>query len=177
MWGLLRDPSVWYTKINPDGNVIVDNKKLFADVGDPQVKVDSVGNIHLFCSGRDGNFHYAKLDNNGNVLINSTSIASRPNYSKDFDTLSKLWDVLIDKNDCIHLLWLEENSIEEYSLHYIKMDHEGTLLADNSLRKIFGDNPLTLCPGTVSVFQFSSLIRNRFQEYSPCSMGQRLQYL
>lgn len=156
VWMWMADSSIWYTKISPDGKMLVHGKMLFPKLtgGDPRTVIDSGGDIYLFLSGRDSAFHYTKLDNNGNVLINNSFITYRPTYSKDFDISSRMWDVLIDKNDNIHMLYLEENSTGNYSCHYVKMNTQGEILANLAIENFFGDEPITLCLGTLTIYHF-----------------------
>lgn len=156
VWMWMADSSIWYTKINPDGKTLVYNKMLFtssADLGYPRIMIDSAGNINLFLLSRGG-IHYTKIDNNGNVLINNSFVAFQPTYSKDFGSSSNVWDVLIDKNDNIHMLWLEENSTGNYSCRYIKMNTYGKIVVNVSVENFFGDEPITLCSGTLTIYHF-----------------------
>lgn len=115
-----------YTKITPDGSIQVDKQ-----IGDFfsnyfSISVDSINNLHLLC--RWGPFgqvlHYAKLDNNGNILINFTEIDTTFDVEY-FDVVSHL--------DHIHVVCsgytigaVEENAtVKGDHIYYFTLDSTG----------------------------------------------------
>ncbi len=143
-----------YTKLDNDGNFLVDNLSLTPepdgkDSRGPDAVVDSEGNVHItFMDNRDPGYDvwYIKLDNNGNFMIepmnldpSSTSILG-PEFAID------CWDTL-------HLV-LSDLLRYDGVLKYMKLSPDGsvkdtlTLIAD----KIVNYQDVATSPnGNVSV--------------------------
>ena len=85
-----EDAPLYYSKIDKEGNKEINNKTIslherksnddyYPSIYDPQIALDSEGNIHFAYHFCDGSGHhsiwYGKIDNNGNILIPPKQIA------------------------------------------------------------------------------------------------------
>ncbi|MBI5787606.1 MAG: hypothetical protein HZA78_01955 [Candidatus Schekmanbacteria bacterium] len=97
---------VYYTKLDNNGNTLVDDARLTYSSGDAwaiNLNVDNHNNIHVvWADTRDGNYeiYYTKLDNNGNTLVDDTRLTSDNAYSY-------YPNLLADNSGDIHIVWTE----------------------------------------------------------------------
>lgn len=114
-----------YFKIDNNGNILRNGTFFISDLFDNietlKIGVDSKNNVHVVwilntLSGKK--LYYAKLDNEGNLLINPMEVA---NFSKARSNLK----IVIDSSDKIHVIILEET---EFKIKYLKLDNEGHIL-------------------------------------------------
>lgn len=95
----------------------------------PRVVVDSNNNIHvIWADDRDDNYeiYYAKLDSEGNKIIEDKRITNAPSYS---------WfpDIAVDNEDNLHIVWIDYRDGRS-AIYYTKLDNDGTkLLSDKRL--------------------------------------------
>jgi hypothetical protein len=132
-------PELHYIKLDPEGNVLVDEKQvtladtMSTNLGD--IACDSQDNIHVVWSDvRDTGqpvsnleIYYKKLDNNGNNLVDDTRITVAPYYSV-------YPAIAVDPSDNIHIAWCEEmefGSIWQEEVFYTKLDNNGNTLVDD----------------------------------------------
>ena len=99
---------IYYTKLDNNGNPLVDNLRLTNDPkisSGPAIAVDSNNNVHIVWEdSRDGLFpeiYYTKLDNNGNTLVEDIRLTHDPEYSM-------YPDIAIDSNDKVHITWTDD---------------------------------------------------------------------
>ncbi len=122
---------IYYKKISSVGKVIVDVKRLadaeVVDWSGPEIIIDSKDNAHIVWvddKTQKIEVYYMKLDNNGNVLLDSTKVSQ----------VTKLYSysplVFVDSNDDIHILWKAKvpSWPEEISLYYAKLDKLGKVI-------------------------------------------------
>ena len=154
-WSDLRNINEWpgywptegyFSKLDKNGNILIDNKRLtydFNNTGTPHLVVDSDGNIHMihykydYISGPNNRrVFYTKLDNDGNILIPNTQIGPIQSAGPE---------VAIDSNDNLHISWAGTTDGVEgdvWTTYYKKLDKFGATLIDHK----------ELCPGnTVSI--------------------------
>ena len=67
--------------------------------------------------------YYAKLDNNGNKIINDTRIASNLHCYHPC--------VAVDSNDNVHIFWDQYMGTAGYEIYYEKLDNNGNTLVDD----------------------------------------------
>jgi len=152
VWGDLRHrhewPGYWptevyFSKLDNNGNILIDNKRLTFDPynsGWTCIAIDSDGNIHMvhyrydYISGPNNRrVMYTKLDNDGNVLIPHTQIGP---------IQSALPNIAVDSNDDLHIVWVgTEDGVEGdvWTTYYRKSDKYGNTLV----------NDKELCPGNL----------------------------
>jgi hypothetical protein len=132
-------PEIYYMKLDPSGNIIV-NEKVITDLdaassnlGD--VAVDSADNIHIvWADVRDTGpianieIYYEKLDSNGNTLVDETRLTNAYYYS--------LYpSIAVDKDDDLHIAWCEEmefGGLFQEEIFYMKLDNDGNTLTDDT---------------------------------------------
>lgn len=124
---------IYYTKLNNNGQTIVDDKRITFDSAfsyNPDSIVDKYGNVHIVWEdGRDygQNFeiYYKKLDNNGTALT--------PDIRLTFDGYSSQKpDITTDVNGNMHIAWADSRDNNLYTeVYYTKLDNNGTTLVDD----------------------------------------------
>jgi hypothetical protein len=120
---------IYYTKLSNTGNTLVDDTRLttaFASSWYPAIAVDMNNNVHItWCDKKDGNpeIYYTKLDNNGNTLVDDTSLTNSVNS----------WNpvIAVDMNNNVHITWCDERD-GNYEIYYTKLDNTGTTLVDDT---------------------------------------------
>jgi len=128
------DYEIYYTKLDNNGNTLVDNLKLTFDPAysyDPSISTDSNNNVHIvWWDSKDGNheIYYTKLDNNGNTIINDSRLT--------FDSgISRSPLIAIDSNDNVHIEWMDDRDYpgtnNYYEIYYTKLDNNGNTLVDD----------------------------------------------
>jgi hypothetical protein len=129
-----------YAKLDDEGNIIIDKKTLnfsIPQTGLSSVIVDSKNNLQIIGRSKtdpDSDFldnSYIKLDNNGNILKNSTRLTFTSTSSGD----SK---IAIDSKDNIHLVWDDYRDWDstkkdyEINIYYKKINCNGNVLVNDS---------------------------------------------
>jgi hypothetical protein len=111
-----------YTKLDRDGNVLVDNKTVGMG-GLPTLISDRSQNIHIIYSdptGPGNRIEYLKLDNDGNILIGPTTI-SPAQYSCTYCHMA------MDSVQFLHVVW-QADSFADVDIMYTKMDTAGNFI-------------------------------------------------
>jgi len=152
--------TIFYSKVSKSGDIIIERKEITKDpiyLGRPSIVIDSTDNIHLVYESpkygefkedtmyRHGHIFYMKLDESGNKLIKEKKIS---NSLIDIDTSGSYPNIIVDKNDFIHIVWRSDfrNSI----FYYEKLDHEGNIIIDNTNLedlKVIPPHPIVLSEG------------------------------
>ncbi len=147
-----------YSKLDNNGNFLVDNISLTPepdgkDSRDPDIAVDSDGNIHIcFIDNSDGSggwdIWYTKLDNDGNFIIEPVDLGPRPTSALNPEFAIDCWDTL-------HLTWIEESSLRYAGAKkYLKMACDGSVVDTLTLvaETYTGIGDVTVAPnGNVTV--------------------------
>jgi len=109
--------SLTYTKLDRDGNVLIDNKVLGSGLS-PAIVADQNQNIHIAYGHQipyiGWNIEYLKLDNNGNILISPKTISIHEKNS--------LPHMAMDSLQYLHVVWHLE--VPE-GIMYTKLDTLG----------------------------------------------------
>lgn len=121
---------IYYTKLDNNGNTVVDDTRLTTDASDssyPSLARDFLNNLHLvWLDDRDGNpeIYYKKLDNNGNPLVADTRLTT---------DLAVSWfpAVSTDPSGGVHIAWVDnrDNNLEIY---YTKLNNNGVTVVDDT---------------------------------------------
>ncbi|UCE74353.1 MAG: hypothetical protein JSV56_01245, partial [Methanomassiliicoccales archaeon] len=129
--GTTQCQDVYYTKLDSNGNTLVDDTKLFVrgDFHRPNIIVDSSDMIHMTCGslpGWKGNvykqIYYMKLNNIGVPVIdelrltNDDGNASHPEFA-------------LDTEENLQMVWEDERH-GNIELYYMKLDSSGNPLLD-----------------------------------------------
>jgi len=126
--------SILYTKIDKNGKKLLDSfKKIETLFGyDPTVTVDEDDNVHLLWTEYDnGIIWYAKLDKNGNYIINPTSkLKPKPEECSGFQQPSIAAG--IDGN--LHLICRGYKDEKSSDLWYAKLNKNGNILIESVLK-------------------------------------------
>jgi len=126
---------IYYTKLNNDGNIIVNDIRLTAHPSmsyDPSIAIDSHNNIHIIWSEyEDGDveIYYEKLDNNGNTLVDDKRLTEDPERSENPS-------IAIDSKDNVHIVWQDYRD-GNYEVYYKRLDNNGNTIVPD---KILLDN-------------------------------------
>ena len=134
VWSDMRDGNweIYYTKLDNNGNTIVDDRRLTNDNaisynGHPKLGVDSTGNVHIaWMDERDGNWeiYYTKLDNNGNTVVDDRRLT----YDSSDSQFSSL---VVDISGNIHITWVDDRDAN-YEIYYTKLDNDGNTLVEDT---------------------------------------------
>ena len=114
---------IYYTKLDNGGNTLIDDMRLTNDNAGsdfPFIKLDSSDNVHIIWrDSRNGSpeIYYIKLDNDGNVLVDSTRITYGSNTSSGHD-------LIIDSYDYLHIGWVDHRD-GNAEIYYSKLDNNG----------------------------------------------------
>ncbi len=147
--GTTQNQDVYYTKLDSNGNTLVDDTKLFVrgDFFRPNIIIDSSDMIHMTCGslpGWKGNvykqIYYMKLNNDGEPIIDELRLTS--------DEANASHPVLhLDSEENIHIIWEDERhdneTQENTEIYYMKVNNEGIILkedlrlTENSSRSLF----------------------------------------
>jgi hypothetical protein len=129
------DYEVTYTKLDNEGNILIDQLPLTPDDGEdsrgPDIVLDSEENVHIcFIDASDlpgWDVWYLKLDNDGNFLIEPTNLAPT-------STSAGAPRFAIDCWDTLHLMWPDFDILcLKGSILYRKMTAEGVIVDSFSL--------------------------------------------
>ena len=129
-----RNNEIYYTKLDNDGNTLVDDTRVTTDSASsssPAIAVDTNNNVHItWWDDRDGNreIYYTKLDNKGNTLVDDTRL-----------TTDSAWSyyprIAVDTNNNVHITWQDgrgRNLPSGYEIYYTKLDNNGNTLVDDT---------------------------------------------
>jgi hypothetical protein len=108
---------IYYIKLDNNGNPLI-QKKSIAYGRELSIAVDSQDNVFLaFFDASDVAIHLMKLDNEGNIVIDSTKVSN---------TLNR-WEaqpsIAIDSTNNIHLVWQDTDVDSTWQLYYMKLDN------------------------------------------------------
>src|SRR3989344_6012630 len=148
-WSDGRDGNaeIYYTKLDNNGNTLVDDTRLTFDVRNsnyPSLDLDTQGNAHVAWEDTRDNpiaypnpeIYYKKLDNNGNMAINDTRLT--------FDVRNSNYPSLdLDTQGNVHIVWQDQRTYV-YEIYYEKLDNNGnTLINDNmvTMANVFSGYP------------------------------------
>jgi hypothetical protein len=107
-FGSIFQEEVFYTKLDNDGNTIVDDLAITESDGEeslfPDIAVDSTGNVHIMWIDdrnetgptQNQDYWYTKLDNNGETLVDDTMIFFKGDHFRP--------SISIDSNDMLHVI-------------------------------------------------------------------------
>ncbi len=122
---------IYYTKLDNDGNTLVDDRRLTFDPAysyRPSLAVDSNNNVHIaWWDSRDGGteIYYTKLDNNGNTLVDDRRLTFDPASSR-YPSLA------LDSNNNVHIAWEDyRHGNSNSEIYYTKLDNNGNTLVDD----------------------------------------------
>ncbi len=122
---------VFYTKLDKDGEKIVDDTRLTFNPMhsfNPSIAVDSSDLIHVaFTDARDGNaeIYYTRLDNEGNTL------------QDDFRVTRNKWVsfspvIVVDSDENVHIVWSDNREkYDVFNLYYTKLSKDGRKLVND----------------------------------------------
>ena len=133
---------IWYTKLDPsqdDQNgdaadpaaiTVVDDialTDLDTFLTHPRMAVDSNDDIHIVWEEDWGEVHYMKIDNNGNVLVDTIHIREcSSRYGRP--------DVVVDSNDDVHVTWNDYEDTDQDEVYYMMLHgSDGSTLIDATL--------------------------------------------
>jgi hypothetical protein len=129
--GTQQNQDYWYTKLDNDGNTVVDDTYIFfkGEHFRPSISIDSNDLLHLICGsfqGWKGNtyrqIYRVLLDNDGNIvdpearLTNDDANASHPRS-------------FFDSSEDLHLVWEDERH-NNTEIYYMKLDIGGNIIVD-----------------------------------------------
>ena len=121
---------IYYTKLDNDGNTLVDDTRLTNASGDsmyPSIAMDSSGNVHIsWYDKRDGNteIYYTKLNNVGTTLVDDTRLTT--------DGASSMRPS-IDVNSCDNILIVWQDGRDgNAEIYYTELDNAGNTLVDDT---------------------------------------------
>lgn len=127
LWTDSRDGSwnLYYMKLDSNGNRVIGEKKVTPSTAyqftecSRQIVTDSSNNVHIVWR-KNKDIHYAKLDGNGNVLINDKFISSGAYPHLYYPYLT------VDSSDNLHV------SINEWAqgTRYLKLNNNGDVLIE-----------------------------------------------
>lgn len=129
VWEDYRDDNrvseTYYTKINDHGGITISNKRLGHDTvpsGFPKIAADSNNNIHIVWGG--SNVRYTKLDNEGNIVVESRGLS---------DTISYFPDIVVDSANDHHVTWVwSDNWLKSHYIYYNKkFDYDKKLISNS----------------------------------------------
>ena len=119
--------------VTSDLPVITGHNGSFLYLGDNGI-VDLNNNIHIIsssdsCSDKSANLLYTKLNRTGTKLIENLTIATH-DKKKNYDHGPAIFDpkVAIDSEDNIHITWYINDGGNHFSIYYMKIDPNGTVL-------------------------------------------------
>ena len=128
---------IYYTKLDNNGNTLVDDMRLTSDNAEsvfPHLQLDGSGNVHIIWrDSRNGSpeMYYIKLDNNGNVLVDTTRLTSGPTFNHN---------LRVDNVDIIHIAWQDRRDGNP-EIYYAKLDNNGNpLISDIRVSTATGDS-------------------------------------
>jgi len=111
---------IYYTKLNNNGDTIVDDLRLTFNDPEPssfpKVANDLNNNVHIIWSGTDA-IHYTKLDSNGNTIVNDKSIIFGSGYS-----------LSTDQNGNVHIAWVGSANPGNSEIYYTKLNNNGNII-------------------------------------------------
>jgi len=114
-----------YTRLDPNGTIVVNGTLLpGTPLGDPQLAIDSQGNIALAWRGRD-RIYYGKFDNQGNSLIPVTF------FNSSFEGEPLQIKIAIDSEDTVHIVWMEELINQDAHTRYSAINSKGSIEVNN----------------------------------------------
>jgi hypothetical protein len=127
--GTTKCQNYYYTKLNSNGETIVDDTMIFRD-GDhtqPSIAVDSNDMIQMICSNRwfsatneKKHVHYMKLNNIGEPVISKQRLTFT-----DHNASYPMID--LDSQGDIHVVWEDERH-GDTEIYYMKLDDVGNIL-------------------------------------------------
>ncbi|MCL0033777.1 leucine-rich repeat domain-containing protein, partial [Thermodesulfovibrionales bacterium] len=122
-----------YLKLDNTGRVLIERRSIGEIsgwwAGEPSIAVDSQDNVYLtWFGGGPGarGIHIAKLDSDGNLLIDSTKVSLAT-------TDSATPKIAIDSSNNIHLVWQGPDANGIWQLYYRKLDSAGSVLVDTKV--------------------------------------------
>ncbi len=129
------DEQIYYKKLNKYGVTVVDDKLLISAQRnrEPELCLDSQNNVHIVwqCQekaglGYDEEIYYAKLDNNGKILVRPKRLT--PNDDRD----SVVPDLAVDSMGNVHIVWEDYRDHPRHAqIYYTKLDNNGKTLVDD----------------------------------------------
>ncbi len=133
VWYDVRDRNweIYYTKLDNNGNTLVDDIRLTHIKGasaQPVIAVDSANDVHIaWYDNRNGSYgiYYTKLDNDGNTLVDDTLLTDK-NNSRYYSP-----NMLIDTEDNVHICWYD-NHYGNFEIYYTKLDNNGNTLVNDT---------------------------------------------
>lgn len=132
----------FYQKMDKNGTILVNATNLGFDIRLPRIVIDSDNYLHLVVDDVviDSGLFYAKLNYDGNVMINITQI--------DWYLLCSIVDIVVGSDDKIYIVWgdgedrlHDRNGSYHFNYNYMKMSKNGTVLVRDSF-----NNAATLSP-------------------------------
>jgi Ca2+-binding RTX toxin-like protein len=123
---------VYYSKLDSNGNVLVDHLKIGGSISTtrPSIAVDGSNKVHVAWSeSKDDNpeIYYAKLDNNGNNLLNGNI---RITNNQAFSTSPR---IAVDGVGQIIIVW-SDSSAGNPEIFYTKLDSSGNKVLGGDIR-------------------------------------------
>ena len=120
---------IYYTKLDNNGNTLVDDTRLTDATGDsknPSITVDSSGNVHIAWHDKRSGYneiYYTKLSNSGATLVDDTQLTYVGNYC---------WysSIAVDSSGNVHIAWSDKRS--GIQIYYTKLDNDGNTLVDDT---------------------------------------------
>ncbi len=139
--GDLLSTEIYYSKLDQNGSIVIDNSRLTSVAGgkwDPWLAVDHNDQIHLvWWDKRDDNFeiYYSKLSNNGQKIVQDRRLTFDPGKSGHPR-------MIIDNTNNVQIAW-EDHRHGDWEVYYTKLDNNGDSLV--------GETRLTFDPGKSEV--------------------------
>ncbi|MBI4641049.1 MAG: Ig-like domain-containing protein, partial [Candidatus Tectomicrobia bacterium] len=127
-----------YLMLNPHGRILIAETNLTTtDARKPEISIDSQDDLHIawhvYISSSNIETYYTKLNpylhpRNGSPAIPSTITLIPPRVVSRADTTNSVAPSIKVRNDNVHLVWRDGRGPTGRTLHYLKMDANGTVL-------------------------------------------------
>ncbi|MFH0874916.1 MAG: hypothetical protein V1859_03190 [archaeon] len=120
---------IYYTKIGPDGKLLVYNKRLTENIynsNSPFISVDDYSNINIVWEDdRDANseIYYSKLDVSANTLLDNKRLTRNLYAQKN--------PKIFSQNNTIYLFWIDNRNGED-SLYFKMLDIKGEAISQDT---------------------------------------------
>uniref|UniRef100_A0A7V1EH33 T9SS type A sorting domain-containing protein n=1 Tax=candidate division WOR-3 bacterium TaxID=2052148 RepID=A0A7V1EH33_UNCW3 len=114
--------SLAYTKLNKDGNFLIDYKALDAGLL-PTIIADRSQNIHMVYPHQTGYgwvINYLKLNQNGNIIIGPKTLYDLEYYGNPH--------MAMDSMQYLHVVWEEQTASGTFPIYYAKIDTLGNFV-------------------------------------------------
>jgi PKD repeat protein len=141
VWSSFTDIStdfteIYYKKLSPNGDTVIDTKRLTYGLWNsevPVIDIDSGNNLHIvWRDDRElrSDIYYIKLNADGEILVNDTRLARVSPNAEPALAIDSKNNVHIVWNNCTVVTELEHNG----ELHYMKLNQHGEIIIDDTVK-------------------------------------------